>query len=237
MSNIHFIGGEKGGVGKSLTARILAQYYVDHNLSFIGFDSDASHQTFTRFYGEFTAPVTVSDFESLDTIIASLEEDPDRDIILDLAAQTRTPLLEWMSDSDALDMFEELGCQVYLWHVMDDGADSMSLLANLLDNFANKNVRIIAVQNYGRGEDFEHVYTSDIWQTASAQGVEVIKLKKLQPALMRKIDFNNFSFWAAANNARAMTLAERKRVKVWLENAYEQMDSLITFDLIPSEMA
>ena len=26
---IHFIGGEKGGVGKSLTARVLAQYMID----------------------------------------------------------------------------------------------------------------------------------------------------------------------------------------------------------------
>ena len=40
MSYIHFIGGEKGGVGKSLVARILAQYFIDKNLSFQGFDTD-----------------------------------------------------------------------------------------------------------------------------------------------------------------------------------------------------
>ena len=31
MATIHFIGGEKGGVGKSLVARLLAQYCIDHN--------------------------------------------------------------------------------------------------------------------------------------------------------------------------------------------------------------
>ena len=30
MANIHLIGGEKGGVGKSLVARVLAQYLIDH---------------------------------------------------------------------------------------------------------------------------------------------------------------------------------------------------------------
>jgi cellulose biosynthesis protein BcsQ len=29
MANIHLIGGEKGGVGKSLVSRILAQYLID----------------------------------------------------------------------------------------------------------------------------------------------------------------------------------------------------------------
>ena len=43
MTKIHLIGGEKGGVGKSVVARLLAQYFIDHQLSFLGFDSDRSH--------------------------------------------------------------------------------------------------------------------------------------------------------------------------------------------------
>ena len=50
MAKIHFIGGEKGGVGKSLLARVLAQYFIDHELSFIGFDTDRSHGALMRFY-------------------------------------------------------------------------------------------------------------------------------------------------------------------------------------------
>ena len=36
MGRVHFIGGEKGGVGKSLTSRLLAQYFIDNHLAFIG---------------------------------------------------------------------------------------------------------------------------------------------------------------------------------------------------------
>ena len=43
MSHIHFVGGEKGGVGKSLTARLLAQYFIDRNMPIVGFDTDRSH--------------------------------------------------------------------------------------------------------------------------------------------------------------------------------------------------
>ena len=40
MANIHLIGGEKGGVGKSVVARVLAQYMIDKDIPFVGFDTD-----------------------------------------------------------------------------------------------------------------------------------------------------------------------------------------------------
>ena len=48
-TNIHLIGGEKGGVGKSLMARVLAQYLIDRQLPFLGFDTDRSHGALMRF--------------------------------------------------------------------------------------------------------------------------------------------------------------------------------------------
>ena len=37
MSSLNFIGGEKGGVGKSVAARVLAQYFIDRGRPFTGF--------------------------------------------------------------------------------------------------------------------------------------------------------------------------------------------------------
>ena len=50
MAKIHFIGGEKGGVGKSVVARVVAQYFIDHGKPFVGFDTDRSHRALIRFY-------------------------------------------------------------------------------------------------------------------------------------------------------------------------------------------
>ena len=52
QAHVHLIGGEKGGVGKSLVARLLAQYFIDHDLPFIGFDTDRSHGALLRFMQE-----------------------------------------------------------------------------------------------------------------------------------------------------------------------------------------
>ena len=67
MASINFIGGEKGGVGKSVVARLLAQYFIDRRRAFTGFDTDRSHTSFTRFYADYAAPVVVDTYEGLDS--------------------------------------------------------------------------------------------------------------------------------------------------------------------------
>lgn len=227
MGRIHFIGGEKGGVGKSWTARLLAQYFIDHGKEFIGFDSDQSHGTFSRFYNEFTSPLKVEEYYSLDKIIEAAEENPASDIIVDLAAQTSTRLGQWIDESDIFGLLQEMGYETYLWHVMDDGADSIQLLDKLLDRYSDQALQFIVVRNKGRGENFEHFEASPVFSKAQARNSQLITLGKLQSQLTKKIDFNDLSFWAAANNREAATTAERQRMKVWLNNNYEQFDRFL----------
>src|SRR5271170_1229921 len=100
MTSINFIGGEKGGVGKSVTARLLAQRFIDYDLPFVGFDTDRSHRSFARFYERYASPVVVDSFDGLDTIVNGFETNPNQSVIVDLAAQTLTPLSSWISESD-----------------------------------------------------------------------------------------------------------------------------------------
>ena len=108
MANIHFIGGEKGGVGKSLVARVLAQYLIDHDQAFIGFDTDRSHGALMRFYEGFASPVLVDRYEALDAIMEAAVAHPERRVLVDLAAQTHEPLVRWMDESGVLNLADEL---------------------------------------------------------------------------------------------------------------------------------
>jgi hypothetical protein len=107
MSSINFIGGEKGGVGKSVVSRVLAQYFIDHSRPFAGFDTDRSHTSFARFYQGFASPVVVDSFEGLDAVVAGFETNPQQSAIVDLAAQTLAPLARWIKESDLLGVFEK----------------------------------------------------------------------------------------------------------------------------------
>lgn len=227
MSMIHLIGGEKGGVGKSLMARLLAQYCIDHDLPFVGFDSDKSHGALLRFYADYTAPVVVDRYESLDRIVEAASTEPLRRVLVDLAAQTQAALEQWMNDSGLLELAPELGLQVRYWHVMDSGRDSVDLLRALLDRFGGR-LDIVLVLNQLRGDDFGILEQSGQKQRARELGVRLMPLKRLHEAAMIKIDAASSSFWAATQSGAAheMGILERQRVKTWLKTAYQEIDAL-----------
>lgn len=229
MSTIHFIGGEKGGVGKSLVARLLAQYLIDHQLPFLGFDSDRSHGALLRFYAAYASPVVIDQYESLDKVVEAATEQADRRIIVDLAAQTHQPLVQWMEESGMLELAGEFGIAVRYWHVMDSGKDSVDLLARLLDRFGTQ-LDYVLVLNQLRGDDFEIFEKSGLKERALAMNAKIAKLPRLHEAAMTRIDARSTSFWAAAYSGdkqlTGLGLLERQRVKVWLAKAYAELDNL-----------
>jgi hypothetical protein len=227
MARIHFIGGEKGGVGKSLIARILAQYLIDHERPFLGFDTDKSHGALMRFYAGYASPIVVDKYESLDAIVEAAATDPERSILVDLAAQTQDALTQWMDDSGLLELSSELGLALTYWHVMDSGRDSVDLLKKLLDRFGSR-LNYVLVQNHIRGDNFDMLDASGEKKRALELHARIIDIKRLHEASMIKIDSHSSSFWSATQSAdaHALGILERQRVKMWMKNAYSEIDSL-----------
>lgn len=230
MSTIHFIGGEKGGVGKSVVARLLAQYMIDHDLPFIGFDTDRSHGSLLRFYADFASPTIIDNYQSLDAIIETASALPEQRILVDLAAQTHHPLALWIEESGVLELAEELGITICYWNVMDSGKDCVDLLKKLLDQFGSR-LNYVLVQNQLRDDNFNILEFSGVKDRALDLNARIITLKRLHAPAMTKIDSNSYSFWAAKNkdidSSNALGLLERQRIKIWLNHAYREIDSLI----------
>ena len=229
MNKIHFIGGEKGGVGKSVVARVVAQYLIDKSIPFLGFDTDRSHGSLMRFYTDYASPVVVDNYESLDAIVESAVENPEKRVLVDLAAQTHDPLVKWMDDSGVLETAEELGVLFHYWHVMDSGKDSVDLLKKLFDRFGTR-LNYVLVLNQLRGDTFDIFYQSGERDRAAEFNARIISIKHLHEPVINKIDAGSTSFWAAKNRSttemKGLGLLERQRVKLWLRHAYEQIDTV-----------
>lgn len=225
MANIHFIGGEKGGVGKSLTARLLAQYCIDRQLPFTAFDTDRSHGALLRFYADYAAPVAMDRTEALDAIVEAAAEQPERRVLVDLAAQTHETLAQWMEEASLMAVAADEGIQLHYWHVMDAGKDSADLLGTLLDRFAG-GLRYVLVRNQVRGSDFTALDMSGQQQRAEALGAKVVQLRKLSEGAMLKIDGASSSFWKATAPGGGLGLLDRQRVKTWMADSYREFDAV-----------
>ena len=225
-TKVHLIGGEKGGVGKSMVSRLLAQHFIDNELPWIGFDTDRSHGSLLRFYTDYANPALADRFEALDQIIESAVEQPGRRVLVDLAAQTHDPLVKWMDESGVLDMADLSGLWLQYWHVMDSGRDSVDLLERLLDRFGQR-LHYVLVCNELRGDDFGMLERSGQLERALGLGAKVIRIRRLHDAVVQKIDARNASFWAARHltglDGPGLGLMERQRLKMWLAHAFGEL--------------
>jgi hypothetical protein len=222
MTQIHLIGGEKGGVGKSMVARLLAQYFIDHSIPFTGFDADRSHGTLLRFYSDYATPVLVDQYESLDAIVEAATARPEHRILVDLAAQTGDALTRWMDESQLLAVAPELNLHIRYWHVMDSGRDSVDQLRQLFDRYQSR-LHYVVVQNQLRGSDFRIFDDSGLTARALEYHAGIIAIRRLHESSMIKIDAASSSFWAAIqenDQTTGLGVLERQRVKSWLESAY-----------------
>lgn len=229
MSHIHFIGGEKGGVGKSLLARVLAQHFIDRQQPFVGFDTDRSHGALLRYYADYAQPLPLDAHDSLDPIIEAAVAEHGRRVLVDLAAQTQGLLLRWMGEAGVPGLAQELGLKLTYWHVMDAGRDSTDLLAKWLEGSeqAGGGLPLVMVLNEVRGDGFEQLEASGLVPRAQAQGARSLRLRKLPDALLQRVDGKGQSFWAATQpESGSLGLLDRQRLRTWLQRTSDELATL-----------
>lgn len=225
---IHLVGGEKGGVGKSLMARLLIHYMQERNLPFCAFDADRSNAALMRYYPEVSTQILTDHHDHMDKIIEAAHEQPGRQIVVDLAAQTHDLLVNWMEGVDMIGMVKEMGYQVRYWHVMDCGKDSVDLLKKLFDHLGGT-LKYVIVQNQFRGEKFDLFEKSAEKQRASELQVDLMSIRHLMDHVMHKIDSSNAPFAVGKYPERDNTglgLVDRQRLKIWLTQTCAQMDKI-----------
>jgi hypothetical protein len=227
MSQIHFVGGEKGGVGKSVVARLLAQWCVDRSAPFAGIDADASHGTLLRSYAGFTQPVDLEAFASADEIV-NRALGAERTVVVDLPAQSGRSLERWIESADVVRFAREASIRLVLWHVSDGTFDSIRDLERTLDRWGNA-FSYVALRNHGRAKDFSLFDESDGRRRVEQLGGRIVDLPELDGVAMARIDRKGASFWAAVNDASGdhpLAPLQRQRVRLWLGRCYQVFGSV-----------
>jgi hypothetical protein len=231
MSAIHFVGGEKGGVGKSVFARLLSQYCLDKGMHYAGLDADQSHATTSRYYEEFTKPLKLDEFESADAIM-ELALEREQQVVVDLPAQSQRFLNQWVDENGVVEMCESMGVGLTYWNLVDDSPDSLQLLKAFMEKYGTQ-MNILVVKNQGRGSlfsDVEDLVAS--YQSANpGTRVQLMDLPALHANTMFRINKLNLSFWNAVNGGAStetsLSLMEKQRTKVWLHKAYAEIDAML----------
>lgn len=227
MSQIHFIGGEKGGVGKSVVARLLAQRMIDRTLPFAAIDGDQSSGALLRYYKEFTQSVDLTAVESADQII-DRALGAERRVLVDLPAQSARSLFAWLSGANVFQFARETGIRLSFWHVTDGGFASISEIERALE-LLGAEVQHLVVKNHGRSKDFSQFDGSGAQRRLQELSGKTLELPELEASTMNAIDRSGASFWAAIHGTEGETALrplDRQRARLWLERCYLELDKL-----------
>lgn len=227
MSRIHFIGGEKGGVGKSVVARVLAQWFLDRSVPFAAVDGELAEGGLIRYYHDYTHAADLAATESADQIM-DRALGADRRVLVDLPAQSARSLEAWMTEANVIEFAKEMGIGLSFWHISDGGFASVNEIERAIGTFRNQ-VQHVVVKNFGRSKDFSQFDESDAKRQLDELSGHVLDLPELDAATMYRIDRFGLSFWAAIHRTEGDAVLrplERQRAKLWLERCYAELDAL-----------
>jgi len=219
---------DKGGTGKSLFTRALADYLIRKQLheDLLLVDGDGEVGQLLQFYKEYgVISAQIINAEKRDQFIDILESDK-KLVLVDLPAASIAHLELLDEEIGFFDLVSEHGYQLTLCNVMSPFKASIRSVKAMIE-LAGDKANYVVVKNrfFGLDEEF-HLYDKGKGKEAlkKHQGIE-IELPAIATGVLAEIDRRNLSFHSAMSDT-ALKLAYRCRINRWLLNFDQQVEKL-----------
>lgn len=232
MATIHFVLQGKGGVGKSLIASLLAQYYQDQGVETQCFDTDPVNRTFATFKALNVEAIDILENGrvveiAFDGFIEKIIHAPeDTAIIIDNGASTFLPLCAYLKDSDIFQFLRDHGQTVMMHTVVTGGQgmlDTMNGLQALTVNFPDVPVVVWLNEFFGKTE-MNGVSVENSKVINNAENVHAfIRLKELNPGTFghnfTRMLKERLTFREARENTKYDIMCRQRLVMIWRDFA------------------
>lgn len=213
---------DKGGVGKSFFCIRLIEWMRLNGLSFAAFDPDYSNSTLTRFHPD-AKFLDIRHKENLDHIVESLDS---TDLILvDGVGAHQSIFLDWMEETDLLNVKQQLGLSVTLVLIIEADKDTVHQAGEAAKRAGNL-VDWLVVKNMKQSGHSPRIYeTSMARQNLLANGAKEITLGKLPEHLSELLQTKSWTIDHALEQAE-LNLLDRQRLVAYSREWFEQLDKV-----------
>ncbi len=219
--------GEKGGVGKTTVARVVADFLTVRDLAFKAFDAEGATGQLLRFHPEETSGVDVADAAGIAPVLDYLMEGSGRKIALvDLGARSGEDLKAWLYRGGALEEAEGGQLGVTVVYVLGGAIDSVGHLKECY-NALGRDVNYVVVRNFGVAGKFDVYDQSNIRKDLQAAGAREIALPALDGSVYQAVDRASISFSSFAEGQNgSFGFTERRYARTWLRECFAALDEV-----------
>lgn len=146
----------KGGVGKSLIAKILAEYFLERDCASQNADTDPVNKTFAKVKSLNVTPIElikdqVVSQQMFDSMVDLIITNKNNNFVIDNGSSCFLPLIKYINDNDFLELLEEQSINLIIHTVLAGGANEddclggLVTLQQLIENAKIKNKNIISL--------------------------------------------------------------------------------------------
>ncbi|WEV50231.1 AAA family ATPase (plasmid) [Acinetobacter sp. ESL0695] len=245
MAIINIVLQGKGGVGKTFTSLMLAQYLKDKAIKFDAIDTDPVNNSFSSFSSLKVKTLNILEkniikpkaFDELMEILIETE----KDIVVDNGASSFIPIVNYLIENECFEILKDCGHQINIHSIISGGqalSDTMINLHQLLEQFPpyvkfivwlnEKDGDIAHPDSPGKGFESSKVYRDNkdrissiihLKRPSNDTLLDIRKALDLRITFLEAITSDNFS------------LMEKQRIKIFQRKIYEQLNNSIVYDM------
>jgi hypothetical protein len=236
-TTVHLSLQGKGGVGKSLTSSILAQYLNHRGKCVKCVDTDPVNQTLTQYRGLNASHLNLLRSGSIDARgFDSLMERVLTEggvFVVDNGASTFVPLWNYMLENDVPKLLSQAGRQLYVHTVITGGqalGDTLQGFHQLAQTATENSIVVWVNEYFGPVErDGKTFPDMNVYQTNVAKIAGTVAIPKrnqdtfgrdVEEMIARKLTFNE------AIQSDSCSIMSRQRLRVVQRELLEQLDAL-----------
>ena len=236
---IHLTLQGKGGVGKSLIASVLAQYFREHGRDVRCVDTDPVNRTLAQYSALGADRLNLRDEHnridqrSFDTLMERFLTEDGATFVVDNGASTFLPLWHYLLENSALEYLRQQERRVYVHTVITGGQaliDTLNGFNELAQTTQERNIVVWVNEYFGRVEADGKKFSEMAAYRDNADKVcgAVIFTKRNQDTFGRDVEdmiSAKLTFQEAITTAR-MSIMAKQRLKVVERDLFEQLDQL-----------
>jgi hypothetical protein len=222
---IYWIGGSKGGVGKSMMTLATVDYLVGRGDSVLLVDCDTSNPDVWKAYREQvrTECINLDDADGWILLVNTCDTHRDRSIVINTAARNNLAVKRFGQTLDG--SIEELGSRLIALWVINRQRDSLDLLTEFMATLPKALVHVVLNGYFGDAHKFELYNASKVRDVVQSRGGKSVLLPDLADRVADDLYTKRLTIEAAG---KSLPIGNRAELARWRSEVSKTLAQVVS---------